>query len=629
MQKRNKYLSSSSENVERVKILLAEMEETELTVQKMRAILAGCAKQLLRARFAQEELCRYQWLIEELEKHDTGCEDAEKYRKTDVPFAYVYKEDLLGELYLSLRELKERKRSGSYYTPKMIAKRLIDGLFLEYGQSNVAGETTRLEGCSVPNVTILDPACGTGSILLELPEECKLQQIYGYDIDPIAIAIIRINMALRYRIFDKKLLTEHFQVRDFLKEGSPQTVDLILGNPPWGSVFTQEEKELLKGRFQTAGQKSVESGDLFVEQSLKVLRPGGSICFVLPEALLHVKTHRIVRSLILEQSAIRRVEYLGEVFDKVQCPSVIVTLERRKPESEKAGNDIEIITENRQFTISEETSVHDNCKRRESVDKAGKRNNGITRFSEDGFLLDATEEEFALLRKLSTMESIVRLKGQARFALGIVTGNNTKHLLKQREAESETILRGSDIERFRINEVSSYIRFAPERYQQVAPAELYRAPEKLLYRFVGERPIFAYDDRQRLTLNSCNIVIPAVEGMDMRYIMAVFNSSVIEFWHRCVNHSMKLLRAHIEGFPIPVTTQEQQQEIIELVELLQENERELQIRQAKKGDAQNEMIMNELSMTRERIRIRLDWKMAELFELTDTEYELVRKACEG
>ncbi len=629
MQKRNKYLSSSSENVERVKELLAEMEGTELTVQKMRAILAGCAKQLLRQRFAQEEQCRYQWLIEELEKRDTSCEDAEKYRKTDVPFAYVYKEDLLGELYLSLRELKERKKSGSYYTPKMIAKRLIDGLLLEYGQNKVAGETTRLEGCSVPNVTILDPACGTGSILLELPEECKLQQIYGYDIDSIAIAIIRINMALRYRIFDKELLTEHFQVKDFLKEGSTQTVDWILGNPPWGSAFTQEEKEKLKGRFQTAGKKSVESGDLFVEQSLKVLRPGGSICFVLPEALLHVKTHRIVRSLILEQSDIKRVEYLGEVFEKVQCPSVILALEKRKHGSKKTRNDIEIVTEKRRFTISEENFAHDSYKRRENIDKVELCNDGITRFSEDSFLLDATEEEFALLRKLSTMDNLTCLKGQAEFALGIVTGNNTKHLLKQREAESEPILRGNDIERFRINEASSYIRFVPGSYQQVAPVELYRAPEKLLYRFVGEKPIFAYDDRQTLTLNSCNIVVPAVEGMDTRYIMAVFNSSVIEFWHRRVNHSMKLLRAHIEGFPIPVVDEERQREVIELVELLQENERELQIRQAKKDDAQNEMIMNELSMTREHIRIRLDWKMAELFDLTDAEYELVRKACEG
>jgi len=418
-------------------------------------------------------------------------------------------------------------------------------------------------------------------------------------------------MALKYQICEKKLLTEHFQVRDFLQEGSLQTVDVILGNPPWGSAFTPEEKAALREAFLTVGQKSIESGDLFVEQSLKVLQPGGKLCFVLPEALIHVKTHRIVRSLILEQSDIKRVEYLGEVFDKVQCPSVILLLQKKmqvgcaqtdkdrqnQPAGlEKACNSIEVITEKRQFTISENPMLW------EDRVKLDQENSGMMRFATGGFLLDATDEEFALLRKLSMMENAICLKGQAEFALGIVTGNNAKYLLQQREAGSEPILRGSDIEQFRIKGASSYIRFALERYQQIAPVALYRAPEKLLYRFVGGQPVFAYDDRQTLTLNSCNIVIPAVEGMDMRYIMAVFNSSVIEFWHRRVNHSMKLLRAHIEGFPIPVAAQEQQREIIRMVERM---------------------------VAGEPIRSELDARVAELFGLTDAEYALVRMACEG
>lgn len=551
MQKRNKYLSSSSENMEQVKALLTELAGAEMTVQKMRAILAGCAEGLLKQRFAKEDRWRYRWLIEELEKCGSGSGDTEKDGRDITGFTYIDNEDLLGFLYLSLRALKERKKSGSYYTPEEIAKKLT-------------------KECPT-SVRILDPACGTGSILLELPGECQLQHIYGYDIDPIAIAIVRVNMALRYQVFDKELLTEHFQIRDFLKEGSRKTVDVLLGNPPWGVGFSEKEKALLRGKFLTAGQKAVESGDLFVEQGLKVLRPGGRLCFVLPEALLHVKTHRQVRSLLLEQSNIRRVEYLGEVFDKVQCPSVILEVEKRT--GEKTGKDIAIITEKRRFMISSESSGQ-----------------GLNRFSEEGFLLEATEEEFAVLRKLSTIQNAVSLKGRAKFALGIVTGNNAKHLLKEAEERSESVLRGSDIEPFRIKEATAFIRFAPEKYQQVAPLALYRAPEKLLYRFVGAKPVFAYDDRQRLTLNSCNIVIPEVEGMDMRYIMAVFNSSVTEFWHRRVNHSMKLLRTQIEGFPIPAATQKQQQEIIGLAE-------------------------------------QSDAKVVALFGLTDTEYALVRQAC--
>ena len=300
----------------------------------------------------------------------------------------------------------------------------------------------------------------------------------------------------------------------------------------------------------------------------------------------------MIRSLILEQSEIEHVEYLGEVFDKVQCPSIILSLTRL-----------------------------------EQTEQAKEPETGLLRCSADGFLMDATEEEFALLQKLSALKSVTSLKGHAAFALGIVTGKNANHLLKQEEEGSEPVLRGTDIERFSIKRAGSYIRFAAENYQQVAPEELYRAPEKLLYRFVGERPVFAYDDKQTLTLNSCNIVIPQIPDMDMRYIMGVFNSSVIEFWHKRRNHSMKLLRSHIEGFPIPLADQERQQEIVRFIERLRENEQEIQTYETRNHDGQSEMILNELKVTSENICIRLDWKIAELFGLSDAEFELIKSAC--
>ena len=567
MQKRNKYLSSFSENAETVRKLLAEVEGTELTEQKMRGILACCTEQLLKQRLKDTEEKRYRWLI------DGFCVDG--YRQvSDFSFVYVYKEDLLGFLYLSLRKLKERKKSGSYYTPKEIAKRVTDGVDFD-------GEWT-----------ILDPACGTGSILLELPETCRIEQIYGYDIDPLAIAIVRVNMALTYYNCDRKLLTEHFVVKDFLLEDCSKRMDVIIGNPPWGSAFSQKEKETLEKKFVTARQKSMESGDLFVEQSLKALRPGGSLCFVLPEALLYVRRHRMVRSLILERSEVEYVAYLGEVFDKVQCPSIILSLTRL-----------------------------------EQTEQAKEPETGLLRCSADGFLMDATEEEFALLQKLSALKSVTSLKGHAAFALGIVTGKNANHLLKQEEEGSEPVLRGTDIERYYVKRAGSYIRFEPGTYQQTAPEEMYRAPEKLLYRFVGERPVFAYDNKQMLTLNSCNIVIPQIPDMDMRYIMAVFNSSVIEFWHKRCNHSMKLLRSHIEGFPIPQADKERQQEIVRFVEMLRENEQEIQTYETQNAEGQRETIVNELKATNENICIRLDWKIAELFGLSEAEFGLIKQAC--
>lgn len=572
------------------------MQGTESNM--MHSILAGAAERLLEQRFGTEDADRWKWLVNDIQKctQETAelCENTAESLDA-VRFTCEKNEDLLGRLYLSLRKHKERKQSGSYYTPEKIAKRLTDMLF-------------PTGTCTEP-LTILDPACGTGSILLSLPEGCELEQVYGYDIDPMAIAIVRVNMALRYGICDKGILTGHFMVRDFLKEGCSEEADLIIGNPPWGSEFLPEEEAEYRKKFLTAAQKQIESGNLFVEQSLLQLKDGGRLCFVLPEALLHVKTHRAVRSLILERSLVKQAVYLGEVFEKVQCPSVILLLEKQESAAQKNTDN----TGNRGTEVrTGNIGITDNAENTDNIGNTeNKEKTGLVRLSPERFLLDVSDEEFELLQKLDAADNLVRLRGQAAFALGIVTGNNEKYLYKTKKAGSEPILKGKDIERFFVKDASAYIAFAPENYQQVAPVELYRAPEKLLYRFVGARPVFAYDDQQTLTLNSCNIVIPAIEGLDMRYIMAVFNSSVIEFWHKRVNHSMKLLRAHIEEFPIPVADAEGKQGIIRMAEELRQNEKKIQRFRGQQDEGYR----------------RLDRMVAELFGLTEAEYEIVLAVC--
>ena len=158
------------------------------------------------------------------------------------------------------------------------------------------------------------------------------------------------------------------------------------------------------------------------------------------------------------------------------------------------------------------------------------------------------------------------LKGNAKFALGIVTGNNKEYILAEKCDDNEIVLKGSDIQRYGITPSGNYIRFIPEGFQQVAPVEMYRAKEKLLYRFISEVPVFAYDDQQTLSLNSCNIVIPEIEGLEIKYILAILNSSVAAYFVKKKFNSIKLLRSHIEQIPIPIASKDIQAAIVKKVD---------------------------------------------------------------
>lgn len=150
-------------------------------------------------------------------------------------------------------------------------------------------------------------------------------------------------------------------------------------------------------------------------------------------------------------------------------------------------------------------------------------------FPEDVLALDVSEEEARCLAAMERMENAAHLKGHAKFALGIVTGDNKAHLSAEKLPGMEPVLKGGDIRRFGIGTPKNFIRFTPDAFQQVAPTAMYRAEEKLLYRFISEVPVFAYDDGRRLSLNSANILIPEIPGLRMKYVLAILNSSAAAF----------------------------------------------------------------------------------------------------
>ena len=178
-----------------------------------------------------------------------------------------------------------------------------------------------------------------------------------------------------------------------------------------------------------------------------------------------------------------------------------------------------------------------------------------------------TDKELVCLQSINSTENITYLKNNAHFALGIVTGDNAKFLSKENHDGYELILKGADVRCYGFEE-NWYVKFDLDKFQQVAPMKLYRAKEKLIYRFISDTPVFAYDNQQTLTLNSCNIVIPNIAGLCMKYILTVLNSSVVAWFVKKKFNSIKLLKSHIEQIPIPMATIEQQERIVELVDSL-------------------------------------------------------------
>ncbi len=578
------YVADNSKNLQVTQNLLNEIDTSsiELSEDFLRALLCECALQLFNQKYylgisnsshllevyLNNRTLRNKFtpLIDDLIRgYDySTLKTYSKSKCFDFEYTYEDNEDILGLLYISCKNISNRKATGAYYTPTKVVKELIRSL----------SETDMFDSKS----KVLDPCSGTGNFLLQLPHK-EVNNIFGVDIDEISVKLTRINMALKYSNCEIETLYNNFVIADYFYY-SKTGYDCIIGNPPWGFDYSDEEKNILTESFSSAKGKSIESYNLFIEQSLKKLTNNGILSFILPEAILNVKIHKPIRDIILKGNSIQYIDYLGNVFDKVQCPCIILQLCNTGQEFNTIG--LKIKTKDSSFCINTNRKV-----------------------SSEYFSFTITDEEYTVLQKIISSPDCIFLKNNATFALGLVTGNNQKYVAREQGLGYEAVLKGADICKYTKKHTENYLLFKPEEFQQVAPIEYYRAPEKLLYRFICRQLVFAYDNQQTLSLNSCNILIPTIESLNIKYILAVLNSRIAQFVFSKRFQSVKVLRSHIESIPIPMISKEQQQEIILLVDKI--------------------LSINNESDKEELYDI-IDKNISRLFDLSDDEYSTIKKS---
>ena len=420
--------------------------------------------------------------------------------------------DVLGFIYQSLLVEGNKSQTGSYYTPRNVV-------------NDVVKEYVREDS------KVLDPCCGTGQYLISFSEVVKdPRNIYGIDVDPIATRIARINLLMKFRDQDfspnivcKNTLLEIGNYDLFsLDDESVKDFDVIATNPPWGLHFSKEEAGKLEKIYQNI--TSQESFSYFLIKGVELLKDGGILSFILPESILNVKTHKDIRDFLLNNSSINKVVYLDRVFKNVFTPVIRLDLKKSK--------------ESKNTEIVKDGQIH-------SI----KQNRWLGNVNYV-FDIHSNESDIEILNKIYNLQHTT-LKNQAEWALGIVTGNNHKFIRPNPEDGYEEIYRGKDVDRFILKQPTSYIRFTPEEFQQVAPIEKYRASEKLIYKFISKRLVFAYDEQQKLTLNSANIVIPKIINYPLKVIAALFNSLPYQYIFLKKFSSIKVLRNHIEDLPLP------------------------------------------------------------------------------
>ncbi len=184
---------------------------------------------------------------------------------------------------------------------------------------------------------ILDPFCGSGHFLTRCPDfvvqhqgktldpyklhEFKFFHLHGIEKSDRMVRIAMTDMLLHddghtnIRNLDALLSFENYpDILALRDDGNtdPAVFDLIVTNPPFGSLLRQEVMGMI-GRFQLGHKKkSLPLEVLGLERCFQFLKPGGRLAIVLPEGLLKNKNARFVRRWVEEIAEIKCIISLPE-----------------------------------------------------------------------------------------------------------------------------------------------------------------------------------------------------------------------------------------------------------------------------------------------------------------------------
>lgn len=449
-----------------------------------------------------------------------------KHVSIDIPNdTWDSENDVLGFIYQSLITEGERNITGQYYTCKSVVEYIVG--------DKVLSDTE----------TFLDPCCGSGAFLMAVKTN-NPANLYGFDINPTAVMIASVNLLIRHK--DKEFCPHVFCL-DFLSNNLfttdsrnelPFKFDNIYTNPPWGS----DKEGLYTHNYPYI--KSKERASMVIYESLTRLASTGTLYFLLPTSLLKIKAHSDIRKHILSNTTIRQIDIYKDRFDGVFTDYFSIRLNPVKTSTQSY-----VVTSDSgdaDISLSEEDKTSGNI----ALESFNSLDNSI----------------------IEKMESSCHDKlSHSLWALGIVTGDNKNKVKKEKAEGLEPVYAGKQVDPFKLQDESSYIRFDPENFQQCAREEFFRAPEKLIYRFIAKYPIVAYDDKQCLCLNSANILIPQLDTISVKSVAALLNSTLYHYYYSLKYSDIKVLKGNLQDLPFPKLTKKQDEGLSALVTDIQSN----------------------------------------------------------
>ena len=426
----------------------------------------------------------------------------------------------------------------------------------------------------------------------------------------------------RYRInvFDWK--------REFPKIMNEGGFDAVIGNPPYGYMIIAPQQEYFSKHYKHQDyQKDLYL--LFMERYKYLLKMDGLLGIIVSNTWLQSVTYRNIRKYISTCYRWLRVLHLPEkVFESIVDTHALL-FQREDVEPKEQGSLIVDIRRNDDVTYWHKLPYR-------LIPRNGDSINIIAPIKSQTLFRKIRKSSLALIHICTVYN------GVKPFEKGKGKPPQTNKILKEKPYIVEgdrpdhgwsPLLRGSLIQRYKnLWEKNYWIKYGPWLAAPRDPA-IFEAPIKIMVRQTGDSIIANVIERDFIARNSLHVILLLNHDYDIRYVLGILNSKLMDFSYKFINPEKgealaEIKKKHVEQLPIrPIDFSDpldkaEHDRMVELVNRMLSLHKQL-------DQVNTDHEKNALQRQIDIIDRQIDALVYELYELTNEEIKIVEETMES